>query len=69
MKFIKVAPDRYLNAASIKEIVLTSTVNPHLPVSRQSDEACSAMVIFSDGKREPFTGPAALNLKNAVLAP
>jgi hypothetical protein len=68
MKFIKVAPDRYINVASIKEIVLTSNGAPHSPVSRQGDETWSAMVIFIDGKREPFIGPAALNFKNLVQA-
>lgn len=35
---------------------------------RPSDESWSATVIFIDGKREPFTGSAALNLKNFLLA-
>jgi len=54
VKFIKVAPDRYLNTASIKEIILTSTGTTHSPLSRPSDEVWSAMVLFLDGKREPL---------------
>jgi hypothetical protein len=68
MKFIRVAPDRYINTATIKEIVLTSSGMTHPPMPRPSDDTWSAMVIYIDGKREPFVGPPALNLKNFLLA-
>ena len=69
MKFIKVGPDRFINVASIKEVLLSSTGITNPPVPHPADEVGAVMVIFMDGKREPFRGAAAMNIKGAVLGP
>ena len=67
VKFIKVGLDRFINAASIKEVLLGTTGFPGSAASHSPDEVGAVMVVFMDGKREPFKGGAALNIKNAVL--